>query len=230
MSEALDSRTWKVSAITDLATAGKLSAGSPGTWVSPRLITWEPTPTLHFQMIHLLVSFPAKNAMSYSFWNAYRWELEPGVEDSLIIRVISNGAWLSTLQKSPSYLLYDMPLTTPTHSDLKLYFPVNSNSVVSNTCKALGIIYWYLACRDVLLRGVCVRISLLNETEVSLRAGTNIVLMFYLMSNDETKKWRYTVKKLYQIWSQIMWINCSLAMECQKNTPELWVLATSCRK
>lgn len=44
--------------------------------ISLILIRWKPTPTLNFQMIHLLVSFPAKNAMSYSFWNVYRWELE----------------------------------------------------------------------------------------------------------------------------------------------------------
>lgn len=34
-------------------------------------------PTLNFHMIHVLVSFPAKNVMSYSFRNVYRGELEP---------------------------------------------------------------------------------------------------------------------------------------------------------
>lgn len=45
-------------------------------WISLKLIRWKPIPTLNFQMIHLQASFPAKNTMSYSFWNVYRWELE----------------------------------------------------------------------------------------------------------------------------------------------------------
>lgn len=115
---------------------------------------------LNFQMIHLLVPFPAKNVMSFSFWNVYRRELEPRGEDNLIITIISNGVWFFTLPKYSSHLLCDMPLTAPTHSDLKLFSPVRMNYVVSNTYKALGIIYWYFACGDVIRVCVCVCVFL----------------------------------------------------------------------
>lgn len=193
-SSYVKSRMSKVADIRDLVTVSTLWAGSPRTWISLILIRWKSLPTINFQMIHLFIHFQPRIwwPIPVGMFTDESWSL--GVEDSLIITIVSNGCLIFYSLK----IFLSAPLCyIPNNLNSKwsqLSLPGPRNCLCVTIRKLLESNIYIFTCNDIPNSGICVYDFV--SVYVCVSAKWNWELFedgsnrFHLVSNDESRKWK----------------------------------------
>lgn len=164
-------------------------------------------------MIHLLTLL-SQECNALLLFGMHRWELELGVEDNLTTTIILSR-WLVSTEKYSYLFLLTSSMICPWPCQLKrsqsLSFSFSVNNLMRNTYEASGIII------DVLpivmfhsgMCHVCVFTAKWNWESFKGKDKHVPCFVLYRMMEIRNGGTKWT---LYWIWSQMIWINLSLAV------------------